>query len=307
MPIGGAGPVIKAIYQRLLGGIATVPELIGRVYYVDGINGNNGNSGITPDAPWATITFALTQCANDRGDYIIVLDHWQEVVAINVTRVHIIGASRNPNHSFVQLNAVGDTAIFTVTALSNHCEIAGFSFGGGATHAGIENAGGTPMGLYIHDCQFGHAFAGDTPQDGIRVEINATNIRIEKCSFYGNAGEGTITRDGVRFQGGGNPLNGVIFDNQFLDIPGVGVNFVTVAAGHGGITIKDNVFACDADTQGSAICLGANCAGFLCAGNKALFGDVTAGMITNPYLDNAAPAANHWMGNMKGNAFTDPA
>lgn len=303
----GLGSTVKAIYQKLFQGVACFPELIGNVFYVDGVNGNNGNSGLTPDQPWLTITFALTRCVNDHDDYIIVLDHWQEVVAINVTRVHIIGATRNPNHSFVQMNAAADTAIFTVTAASNHCEIAGFSFGGGATHAGIENAAGTPQGLYIHDCQFGHAFATDTPQDGIRIEINATNIRIEKCSFYGNAGEGTITRDGIRFQGGGNPLNGTIIDNQFLDIPGVGIDFAAVAAGHGGITLKDNVFACDADTQGSAITLGATCAGFLCVGNKALFGDVTAGMITNPFLDGAAAFANHWMGNMKGSGFVDPA
>lgn len=307
MPIGGAGPVIKAIYQKLLGGIAVWPELIGKVYYVDGVNGDNGNSGITPNTPWLTITHALTQCVNDRGDYIIVLEHWREVVAINRTRVHIIGATRNPNHSFVQMNAVADTAIFTVSALSNHCEIAGFSFGGGANHAGIENAGGTPMGLYIHDCQFGHVFAGDTPQDGIRVELNATNIRIEKCSFYGApAGKGTLTRDGIRFQGGGDPLNGAIRDCQFLGLPGVGIDFVTVAADTGGITIQDNVFACDADTQGAAITLGANCAGFLCVGNKAMWGASTAVLAQNPYLDSAIAGRNHWVGNWLGNAVTDP-
>lgn len=297
----------KAIWQKLFGFLPPW-GVLGNLYFVNGLTGSNLNDGLTPATAWATITFALTQCVADNDDYIIVIDHWQEVVAINITRVHIIGIPyNNPNHSFVQMNAAADTAIFTVSALSNNCEIAGFSFGGGATHGGIENPGGTPMGLYIHDCQFGHAFAGNTPQDGIRIDLNATNIRIERCSFYGNAANGTLTRDGIRWTSGGNPLNGTIIDNQFLGCPGCGINFVAVAAGTGGITIKDNVFACDADTQGSAITLGATCADFLVSGNQALFGDVTAAMLTNPYLDNAAAFSNHWMANYKGNALVDPA
>lgn len=295
----------KAIWLKLWA-LGAIPWVMGNVFYVDGINGSNLNDGLTPNTPWATITFALTNCVADNDDYIIVLDHWQETVAINITRVHIIGIPcKNPNHGFVQMNAAADTAIFTVTALSNNCEIAGISFGGGATHAGIENAGGTPMGLHIHHCQFGHSFAGNTPQDGIRIEINATAIRIEECTFYGNVAEGTLTRDGIRFQGGGNPLNGTIVNNTFLGIPGVGIDFVSVAAGHGGILIKDNVFGLDADTQGAAITLGATCAEFLVVGNRAQFGE--AAMAQNPYLDGAAANSNHWTNNISGNALVYPA
>jgi hypothetical protein len=300
----------KAIWLKLMG-LGIIPGAgLGNVFYVDGINGNDLWDGLTPATPFATITYALTQCVADNDDYIIVLDHWQEVVAINVTRVHIIGIPHNPNHSFVQMSAAADTAIFTVTALANNCEIAGFSFGGGATHASIENVGGTPMGLYIHDCQFGHAFASNAPQvpqDGIRIDINATNIRVERCSFYGVACCGTLTRDGIRWTSGGDPLNGTIIDNQFLGCPNVGINFLAVAANTGGITIKDNIFACPGDVQGCAVTLQANCAGFLVVGNKALYGDVTAAMIQNPYLDAAPAFNNHWMANYKGNALVDPA
>jgi len=309
--------VDNAIYELLssLGwGLTTgFPIGNGRVFWVDGLAGNDGNSGTRPDDPFATITFALTQCVADRNDYIFVLDHWQEVVAINITRVHIIGLSNylrpNSNHSFVQMNAAADTAIFTVTALSNNCEIAGFSFGGGATHAGIENAGGTPMGLHIHDCVFGHSFAGGTPQDGIRISVNATNIRIEHCVFLGApGGKGTITRDGIRWLCGGDPLNGDIENNTFNALPGIGVNFAQVAAATGGIVIKDNIFACESDKQGAAITMEATTRGFIVTGNKALYGQVTAGMINNPYLDNAIVAPfNAWMANYKGNALVDPA
>jgi hypothetical protein len=297
----------KAIWLKLLSMFAGPWPVLGNVFFVNGITGSDLNDGLTPATAFATITYALTQCVNDNDDCIVVVDHWQETVAINITRVHIIGMPANPNHSYVQMNAAANTAIFTVTALSNNCEIAGFSFGGGAAHAAIENVGGTPMGLYIHDCQFGHSFAGNTPQDGILIDVNATNIRIERCSFYGNLAGGTLTRDGIRWSGGGDPLNGAIIDNQFLACPGVGINFIVVAANTGGITIKDNIFACGADVQGSAITLGATCAGFLVAKNNALYGDITANMANNPYLDQAPGFNNHWMHNYKGNAPVDPA
>jgi len=297
----------KAIWIKLFS-LSCMPSLVlGNVYYVDFFNGSNANDGLTPNSPFLTITYALTLCVNDHDDYIIVMEHYQEVVTISKSRVHIIGVGSNPNYSFVQMNAAADTAIFLVTNDSYHCEIAGFSFGGGTNHAGIENAVGVPMGLYIHDCQFGHNFAGGTPEDGIRISVNATDIRVERCSFYGTpGGKGLLTRDGIRWETG-NPLNGTIIDNQFLALPGVAIDFVAVAPGEGGITIKDNVISCGADTQGDAITLGATCRGFLVVGNRAMFGKGTPALGTNPYLDGAGADDNHWVDNWAGNGPVDPA
>jgi len=303
--MGSANTLEKAIYLKLMAGVGCFPWATGNVFFVDGVAGDNANVGTIPTAPWLTITYALTQCVDNNDDYIIVLNHWQEVVAISVAQVHIIGVSSNPSHSFVQMNAAGATAIFTVTAASSDCEIAGFSFGGGATHAGIENTAGTPEGLYIHDCQFGHSLAANTPQDGIRVALNATAIRVENCSFYGNAAGGTLSRDGIYWASAADPLNGTIINNQFIGCPGSGINFVSVSAGTGGITIKDNVFACDADTQGSAITLGATCGDFFVVDNRAQFGENA--MAANPYLDGAALDSNHWSNNISGNAVIYPA
>ena len=76
------------------------PPTIGWVFYVDHINGANTNNGIDPGEAFATITFALTQCQNDRDDYIIVLEHGASgvepayPVVINIDRVHVIGRGR---------------------------------------------------------------------------------------------------------------------------------------------------------------------------------------------------------------------
>ena len=304
--------LINNLYQKLEGAKAGYGS-VGNIFFVHGFTGLDTNDGLTPATPFLTITHALTQCANDHDDYIIVLEHWQEVVAINVTRVHIIGATKNPTQAFVQMNAAADTPIFTVTALSNHCEIAGFSFGGGATHAGIENVAGTPMHLHIHDCMFGHSFAGDTPQDGIRIGVNATNLRVENCIFLGvdAEGGGTLTRDGIRFTSGGIPLGGSFKGNIFTGIPGVAINIVQVAANSGGFIIEDNRFMAeiaDAQAAGWAITLQGpgTVKGCLIAHNFASqTGDDTG---NNPYRDLStgvlATCLNGWVANYAGNVLS---
>jgi len=245
----------------------------------------------------------LTQCVNGRGDYIIVLDAWDQdawPVLISKTRVHLIGLSVNPNNPYVSLHATADTALFTLQAESNDAEIAGFNFGGGATHAGVENAGGTPMGVYIHDCQFGHQFAGNTPQDGIRIGFNATALRIEGCKFLGT-GAGGITRDGIRIASAGLTINGGIEDCLFNRCPGIGINGVS---GMIGFEILDNDFGYPVDNAGAAITLAANCHFNLVRGNRANIGKAVAGAVI-AYVD--AAIDNTWVENYKSLTLQLPA
>ncbi len=279
-------PQVESLFFR--------PANAGRVFFLNGITGNDANKGTSPNAPVQTFAAALALCANDRNDYIIVLDAYQDAwpVLINKTRVHILGVSPNRSAPFVVLNAPADTAIFTLTAASNNAEIAGFSFGGGATHAAIENTGGTPMGVYIHDCVFGHVFAGNTPQDGIRVELNATAIRIARCEFIGTT-PGTITRDGIRFAGAGDSINGAIVDCLFNALPGVGINGVS---NMNGFEILNNRFGYPVDNAGAAITLAANCHYNTITGNNANIGKAVAGAVI-AYVDGAAD--NNWTNNYK--------
>jgi len=285
----------------------------GVVYWVDSTNGDDGNVGTRPDQAFATIIFALTQCVNNRNDYIMVIDDWQEAaaIAINKTRVHIIGLNnylrQNSNHMFVGLSSVtNDFSIFTVSALSNECEIAGFALGGGATNAGIENIIGAPMGLHIHDCSFGHFFTHNDPQDGIRIGLNATNIRIEHCVFLGTPhGKGDITRDGIHWECGGDPLNGSIEDNQFKALPGVGINFAQVAADTGGISILRNIFNVLDTVDGEAITLNTTPAGMLVDQNHVMYGNAQVGYGQNPYRDLNSPN-NDWGLNYRGNQVIEP-
>ena len=293
-----------------------IPIGIGDVYWVDSNNGNDANVGTQPNLAFATITHALVHCQNNHNDYIMVIAAAAEavIIDINKTRVHIIGVGdflTRPNQTNppVPLIAPAALGVLQVSAASNYCEIAGFMIGGAANHAGIENTGAV-IGLHVHDCVFGHTISGGAPADGIFIDINAVNIRVENCIFLGTpGGKGLLTRDGIRWDTATDPLNGNIENCQFKGLPGIAINFVAVTDATGGITIKDNVIACKENpVVGDAITLAATTRGFLVAGNKALYGKVTAAMANNPYLDLTVVAPfNAWMENYKGNALIDPA
>ena len=282
----------------------------GSTFFVDIFAGDNANAGTDPTIPFQTLAYALTQCTNDRDDRIIIMDAWNEAtpIAINISRVHILGLSANPERPYPVWTATGDTNIFTLSDACNSCEIAYMDFGGGATSAGIGMGVSTPMGVVIHHCTFGNGWAGgDTPAYGILCPVagNATGLAIVACQFRGTGGNagGVITIDGIHMTMGVN-LGGRITNCILMGCPGVAIN---MAVNGDSFVIAENIIACDADTQGSAITLSATTLGCLVTGNKAMFGDAAGGMVQNPYLDLAAAGSNHWAANMKGAAFIDPA
>lgn len=289
--------MLETLFRPNLAGVAQQPATLGRTFFVNGITGNNGNSGQDPSLPVLTIAYALSLCTADQNDYIIVLDCWQEAmpIAVNITQVHIIGYSHSPIVPYPILNAAADTAIMQLTAATaNLCEIAGISFGGGNAHGAIEFTN-TPMGVNIHNCVFGHFFSGQTPLHGIFLDANNTTaISIQNCFFYGsgNTVGGTITADGINWDGTGVSRGGIIYNNWFLGCPGIAIDIVDNLIG--GI-IQNNSIALDADTAGAGITMGATATGNLIAGNLAVFGEAAA---QNPYLDNAGANANHWAANM---------
>lgn len=289
-------------------GIVGAFNTTGTVYFTDIWNGDNGDNGISPDTAFQTIAYALTQCVDDNDDYIIVLDAWNEATPITVSksRVHIIGVSASPERPYPVQMATGDTHVFVFTTDSDMSELANLDIGGGGTSAGVYLDPTVAMGVIIRNCTFGNTWAGgNTPAYGILCLSNATGIAIVCCEFRGTGGNagGTITIDGISLLMNVN-YGGRITNNILLGCPGVAIQMVTLG---NSFVIADNIIACDADTQGSAITLSATTLGCLVTGNKAMFGGAAGGMVQNPYLDLAAAGSNHWAGNMKGAIFVDPA
>lgn len=279
-------------------GFGGLGQLSGDMFFV---NGNSGADGYGVQSrnwkyPMKTIAATLDLCTANNNDYIIVLDHYQETfpISVDVASVHIIAAGPyNFSQPMVWLTASSDTSIFDIAA--DYVEIAGFEFKAGATHGAIEWTASKGYGL-IRNCVFGRMQTG---QDGINVPAgiaDATEMVIEDCIFGPN-----LTRDGIRIDH--NMTRGIIQNNLFLAVPGIGINITSqMAAG----VIRNNRFMLPSDTAGKAITLTTACAGIYVSDNRANFGD-TDSMGTIPWVDGGTGDANTWDNNLTSGAVDYPA
>lgn len=90
---------LKSFFLR--GGLANglLPLIAGRVWYVDGQNGSNGNSGRSADQAFLTMTKALTKVGN--GDFIVFQGVIREQCTApqDVFDVTIIGGANRPRQA----------------------------------------------------------------------------------------------------------------------------------------------------------------------------------------------------------------
>lgn len=267
---------------------------VGNIYYVNGPPyGNNSNDGLSPSSPLLTILAALGKCVDNRDDYIIVMDCYQQEpfpINVNRARVHILGVA-NWGGMFTQMFPPGDTAIFTITT-KGYIEIAYFSLGAGSHHAPIEFLSTTlEARSWVHDCWLGAQW---TAQDGILTAVGESpEIMIERCLFGKQ-----LTRDGVRIEGASTRT--IIRNNLFRQIPGIGINVVAINTDLG--AILDNRFSLAAQAaQGSAITIAAGAVGCMVDGNVAM--EAGGNTTNNPYVD---AGACDWGVNWRGDVVTYP-
>jgi len=283
--------------------VVSRPLGLGRVFYVNGVaGGSNNNNGIDPNTPFETITYAIGQCQANRNDFIIVLNAWSEAtpIIINKHLTHIIGLGCD-GMPIVTLTEDGDDDnIFEVGA--DFVEIAGFDLGGGGTSAGISLDGaGTWDMAYIHHCNFGSEYCGDTPLYGIDVILSAKTWKIDRCKFMGTGiGGGQLTSNGIHVAPGVN--------HQISNCLFVGCVSASAAinADATALSILNNDFVLATDVAGGAITLAVATSRCIVSNNRAAFGDTEAGL-ANPYLDNAGADANAWVANYKNEILTAPA
>lgn len=295
------------------------PLTRGKVLFVDtrswGI-GSDGYEGTDPNYPLATLSTAYGKCTSGAGDYIFVLDGYDNdttTITVAKTNLHIIGLS-NGNHAapfpWLLVNA-GAAPVFTLQGgNAANVEIAGLTLGGNASNPCITTATGASTELvygHIHHCSF--AATGDAAfiaQDGI-LEAAGTGLDytlIEDCVFGKQ-----LTRDGIRFL---NFYGGMIRNNMFRMTSYMGIR----QTGTGGATtgtpdIINNKFlqktpACD---KGSAIYITNSGGGFIDGNVAAENADGTCD--NNPYVDlsngTADTTTNAWGVNWVGDAVGTPA
>lgn len=294
-----ANPKNAAWYGNNLGGI--IMPNAGDIYYVDGTNGLNTNSGLDRDNPVLTITYALSLCTAGNEDYIIVMGYpsagaggetWP--IPVSVANVHIIGDSLYQASPSAWIDPPADTHGMVISA--NFVEIAGLEVRGGATAACITNDSNLVWRAYIHHCDFGF-------QSGARDGILQTGLvdnphwLIEHNRFGHLA---NITRDAIRIEY--NSTRSIIRNNYFYVNTGcVGIHFQGLCTAIG--YVMDNSFKVADAAAGEAIYVeNANAGTCQFHGNRVASGNVA--MAFNPYRD--LGAAMHWGINYAGTAPTYP-
>jgi hypothetical protein len=92
----------------------------GNVFFVSSVTGSNGNSGLDPTQPLATLDYAVGKCTANNGDYIIAMENHAETIAsatslvIDVAGITILGLGRGSDRP--TLNFSVETGTIPISA-----------------------------------------------------------------------------------------------------------------------------------------------------------------------------------------------
>lgn len=165
--------------------------------------------GTTPQAPFKTINFAVTQCKANNNDVIYVGPQHVETVSaaagltIGVAGVNIIGQGQHSDRA--QINFTTSTAA-TVTITAANVFISGLRI--------LNSIDARVDGLIISaaDCQLFDIEwfdgVGTSSLISVRTTAAGTRLRMYKCMCYFSENTGTQRTEFIRIVGGG--------DHQFL-------------------------------------------------------------------------------------------
>jgi hypothetical protein len=106
----------------------TIPATKGNVYHVDSghTNANNGNNGLNPNHPMATIDAAIGRCTANNGDIILVSEGHAETVAgaagidFDIAGIRCIGLGQGAYRPTITMSAAASTIHFD--AIGTHLE-----------------------------------------------------------------------------------------------------------------------------------------------------------------------------------------
>lgn len=186
----------------------------GRIWYVDGVNGDDAHLGISPDTAFATLSQALTKVGNGTGDLIwvapgVIDEAAQVVIEPEMAGVTICDTSHGGTHASradatLESPPVLCSTTFTtapILKIEAPCTIIGLAFSGAfVTGASVEieyDSAGTELGVCVHliDCLF-------IPTYGAlhgALLTGAHDITFTRCAFIGHAvtGAGCYLIDGT--------------------------------------------------------------------------------------------------------------
>lgn len=169
------------------GGVFTIADIDkhpGDIFFVkSGTGVDAAGYGQNPDAPFATVDYAIGQCTAAKGDVIYVLPGHAETttaIALDVAGVKIVGLGFGANRPTLTATT-GATDLLNVTAAD--CAIQGLRLVGAASgNTALLDLSAAATDFVAEGCEFVQAA---TPLDGIT--ISGTRFRFSDCAFRGSA------------------------------------------------------------------------------------------------------------------------
>lgn len=173
----------------MMGG-ASIPSTTGTYFFVSSSSGSNGNDGLSPSTPLATLAQAVSLCTSGLGDTILLMPGYSETissaVAVSKNNVHIIGLG-----GLAALTASASN-IFTITG--DNCEIAGLKMAIASTKVAIVMTGADQT--EIHHNVFTSAVGGAASHfiQMVTTACNFNNIYLNKFVSNLDVSGGAITQ-----------------------------------------------------------------------------------------------------------------
>jgi hypothetical protein len=168
----------------------------GNVFFVQSTSSNAGDSagkGQTPDAPFASINYAVSQCTADQGDLVVVLPGHVETVtaaagvALNVAGVTILGIGNGRQRPKVNFTTAA-AASFDVTAA--RCSVENLYFKNAvASQTAMINV--QAADCTFRNCEFEHADASTQAALVFLGNASADRLQVRDSYFHGSTDAGT--------------------------------------------------------------------------------------------------------------------
>lgn len=211
----------------------------GDIFFVHSGTGTDGAGyGGNPNAPCATLDYAIGLCTASKGDRIYAMPGHAETltaaagVALDVAGVSVfgLGVGRNrPVFTFTTSTA----ASFDISAAN--CQVSGLVFVNGIdSQTAMVNV--TAAGVTVKDCEFDVANASTQAVLGVLTNASASRFTLANCHIHGTTDAGTATA--VRIVGGSDIIvrDNRIYGAYTTSIGGI-ENVTTAVAG---LTIEGN-------------------------------------------------------------------
>lgn len=183
--------------RKIAGGIFTINNEslnTGNIYWVCSLTGTDSvGYGYSPDAPFATLAYAITQATASQGDRIYCMEgHAEAVIAagtitLNKIGVSIIGLGQGTSRPTFSWTTIS-TATMLMSAAATRISNCIFDIGNGITGL-VSGIVVSAAGCQIDNCTFYLAKAGTwiSPLQSILTTAGANYLVIDNNQFIGPA------------------------------------------------------------------------------------------------------------------------